>query len=760
MKSYRLWGFALLSSLLLVAGCGDDGERQVAANEEPAWAPPPYTQYVDPFIGTGGEAFGHGSTVVGAVAPFGMVRLSPDTFNVPFLPFHHFSGYYYHDPVIIGFSHLHFHGTGAHGYGNLLFMPVPGFTPDKIRSARYRSSFAKSSEVATPGYYAARLNNGDILAELTTSGRVGMHRYTFPHGSSGAAIIIDAGRMINEGTARDIELLIDPEARTVVGRHSAHGGLSGSFDLYWAIEIDRPFKAYGGWRGTELLAGATSISAPTEGGGVYLELDVPDGGVAHARVGLSLVDLDGARNNLKVEVPRFDFDAVRARTASAWESMLGRVKVVDTNLRSLRMLYTAAYHALIAPTIYSDADGRYRGFDGQVHVAEGFDYYSDLSLWDTFRTLHPWLTLVYPEVQRDIVISLLKMYEQDGFLPIWPVARRDSGTMIGASAELVIADSYVKGLRDYDAALAYEAVTRSAREPRPAGSSSPGRRHIQAYLDLGYVPIENDRSATSMTLEYAASDGAVAEFAKAYGRPMEAEEFAERARNYRHHWDPATRFFRAKQRDGVFPPFDPLQWDHYYRESTAWQYLWYVPHDPQGLIELFGGRASFVAALQDFFELSKQEHENLTELTRLLFRNYYWAGNEPDIHTAYLFVDAGRPDLAGRWARWAMETSFGDGPDGLPGNDDCGTMSAWYLFTALGFYPVPGYDKYYVGAPSFRTAEITFPGGSLRLDAPGAGPNRYVPHAPRLNGRPLADYTFRHTDLAGNNELSVEMGQE
>ena len=730
--------------------------------EPPAFAPAPLINYVDPFIGSGGLGFGFGSAVTGAVAPFGMVRLAPDTSKGGVtIPFYHYSGYYYDDQTIRGFSHLHFHGTGASGYGNLVVMPVPGFAPNKITPPGYRSNFSKSTEIASPGYYAVRLDNGNIQAELTTTGRAGMHRYTFPSGSSGAAIVIDAGQLIGDSQATNIELTIDPEGRTVTGHHRSDGGLSSGFDLYWVIAFDRPLKGYGGWSGKNVLANATSITSPSGGGGAYLEFDVPDGGTVNLRVGLSLVDLDGAKSNLTAEAPNFDFDAVHAQTAARWESLLGRVKVVETNPRSLRMFYTAAYHALVTPTIFSDADGRYRGFDQNIHHADGFEFYSDLSMWDTFRTLHPWLTLVYPEVQRDIVISLLKMYEQDGFLPIWPVSQTDTGTMIGASAELVIADAFVKGVRGYDIAQAYEAVTRSGREPRPTGSSSPGRRHIEDYLALGYVPIDVDGSATSMTLEYAASDGALAQFAKAYGRDADAAEFASRAQNYRNHWDASTKFFRAKHRDGSWKtPFDALQWDVDYRESTAWQYLWYVPHDPQGLIELFGGRESFVAALEAFFEKSKQEQDKLTDLTRLLYRTYYWAGNEPDIHTAYLFVDAGRPDLTGRWARWALETLFGDGPDGLPGNDDCGTMSAWYLFTALGFYPVPGYDKYYVGAPVFPVAEITLPSGVLRINAPGTGPDAYVPRTATLNDAPLAEFIFRHTDIAGGGTLTVPMAQE
>ncbi len=752
-------GLAVITVLSLLAACGDDDRR---AEPVPEWAPAPYVQYVDPFIGSGGFAFSHGSSVVGACAPFGMVRLSPDTLGVPDLDFHHYSGYYFDDTILKGFSHLHFHGTGAKGYGNLRFMPVPGFSNEKTSERGYRSRFDKLSEVASPGYYAARIENGNIFAELTSTGRAGLHRYTFNQGASGAAVMIDAGVLLAGGNAQDIEMSIDPEARRIVGSHHSVGGLSRDFDLYWVIEWDTTASGWGTWSGSTITAGATDLRSPSAGGGAWLEFDVPDGGEVRFRVGLSIVDAEGALANLEAEAPDFDFDAVRATTEARWEDLLARMKIEESDSSRLRAFYSAVYRTLVTPTIYSDADRRYRGFDGAIHVADGFDYYSDLSLWDTFRTLHPWLTLVYPEIQSDIITSMLKMYEQDGFLPIWPVALRDSGTLIGASGELVIADSYVKGVRDYDVDLAYEAVTRSGREPRPDGSSSPGRRHIEDYLSIGYVPTDSAQKGTSMTLEYAASDGAIAEFAKAYGNAADAAEFAERARSYLNVWDPETRFFRARNRDGSFKePLDPNEWGEDYTESTAWQYLWYVPHDPDGLIELFGGRDGFVAALEDFFARSKAEHEKPGGTSVINLRRYYWASNEPDIHTAYLFSDAGRPDLAGKWSRWALETTFGDGPDGLPGNDDCGTMSAWYLFTALGLYPVPGYDKYYVGAPLYPNAEISLGDRTLRIAAPGAGTGVDRPRAAQVNGTELGEnLTFRHSDIARGGRLEVEVTSE
>jgi predicted alpha-1,2-mannosidase len=764
----------LLISILFLSfcifGCDNSDDDNSGAGDttavEAAWVEPPYVDYVDPFIGTGGVAFGHGSAVVGAISPFGMARISPDsTMPEGAVNFHHFSGYYYEDTMINGFSHLHFHGTGATDYGSLLMMPTDGFDNSKITEEGYRSSFDKQSEFASPGYYSVVLDEGDIQVELTTSGRAGIHRYTFPAQTTadGATVVIDGAHMVDTGRTEDISFEIDPASHTVSGSHHAWGALSGrsgGYDLYWVIEFDRPFTTYGTWVSTTVEEGSTEVSDPIESAGVYLNFDMSGGGILNARVGISWVDLAGARTNLEQETPGFDFDGLASATEAIWEQLLSRVRVAGGSEDERTMFYTAMYHSLVMPTIISDADGRYIGFDQEVHTADGFDYYTDFSIWDTFRTLHPWLTLVYPEYQSDMIRSLLKMYEQDDFIPIWPAGLGDAGCMIGANGEIVIADSYVKGIRDYDVDLAYEAVRRSATEAAPPDSTSPGRRAIDDYLTLGYVSTESKRDGTSMTLEYAASDFAVAEFARALGKEDDAQLFDEHSKYYANLWDPETGFFRSRLTDGSFRhPFDPDLWvESDYTEATAWQYLWYVPHDAVGFMELMGGQEAFLDRLEDFFARSLEEEMGLDDISSMLYRTYYWHGNEPDIHAVYFFNDAGRQDLLGKWLRWIIETNYTTGPDGIPGNDDCGTMSAWLTFSSLGIYPLPGKDFYYIGSPIFEAAEIDLPNGNvLSIKAAGAGPEKYYTSAATLNGVNLQDFTFTHSEIAGGGELILEM---
>lgn len=759
----------LVTATLAFFGCNnseDDDSNEATTPVTAEWAAPPYVDYVNPYIGTGGMAFGHGSAVVGAIAPFGMTRISPDsTMPEGAVNFHHFSGYYYDDTMINGFSHLHFHGTGATGYGSLLMMPTDGFDGTKINEEGYRSTFAKETEFASPGYYTVVLDRGNVRVELTTSGRAGIHRYTFPSETTagGATVVIDGAHMIGDSYAEDISFTIDPASKTITGSHHGMGGLSGRNDgyyLYWVIEFDKPFTSYGTWLGETVTDGSTEVADPTEPAGVYLNFDLNGGGTVSARVGISWVDIEGARNNLETETPGFDFDALASETEALWEQLLSRVRVAGGSDDERTMFYTAMYHALVMPTIISDADGRYIGFDREVHTADGFNYYTDFSIWDTFRTVHPWLTLVYPEYQSEMITSLLKMYEQDDFLPIWPAGLGDAGCMIGTNGEIVIADSYVKGVRDYDVDLAYEAVRRSATEAAPADSTSPGRRSIDDYLTLGYVSFESEPTGTSMTLEYAASDFAVAEFARALGKEDDAQLFEEHSKYYANLWDSETGFFRARSTAGAFKePFDPNLWvESDYTEATAWQYLWYVPHDAAGFMELMGGRDAFLERLEDFFARSLAEENGLDDVSSMLYRTYYWHGNEPDIHTVYYFNDAGRQDLLGKWLRWIIDTNYTTGPDGIPGNDDCGTMSAWLTFSSLGIYPVPGKDFYYIGSPIFEAAEIDLPGGNvLSISAAGASAEKYYTSTASLNGTDLPDFTFTHSDIIDGGELVLKM---
>ncbi|HSA22249.1 MAG TPA: glycoside hydrolase family 92 protein, partial [Myxococcota bacterium] len=474
------------------------------------------------------------------------------------------------------------------------------------------------------------------------------------------------------------------------------------------------------------------------------------------KIGLSYVDVEGARANLEAEVAGRGFDELRDEARGAWNGMLSRVRVAGGTELERRKLYTALYHALLHPTRFQDVDGRYTGFDLQIHQAEGFTYHTDFSMWDTYRTLHPLLGVLYPEVERDLVLSLLAMRAQGGFLPRWPAATGYTGCMIGTPADVVLADSYLRGVEDFDVEYAYQAVVENATLPM----EKIGRDGVERYLELGYVPADEFGDSAALTLEYGVADGAIATWAEALGKADDAAAFRAHARGYQALWDPDTQFLRGRNADGSWAAdeggvFNPLDWAApYYVEGTAWQYLWLAPHDPAGLLGLFPTPEEAAAKLEAFFATPEPENP----LSEFLPKMYYWQGNEPDIHAAYLFNDAGRPDRAQYWVRHVLATSFGDGPDGLPGNDDLGTMSAWYVWSAAGIYPSAGQEWYWVGSPLFeRFVFEPSPETRLEVRALGASATRMYVSAAHLNGRRLDAPRFSQRDIQQGGRLDLDL---
>ena len=434
------------------------------------------------------------------------------------------------------------------------------------------------------------------------------------------------------------------------------------------------------------------------------------------------------------------------------------------------ILATSLYHALLMPNLFSDADGSYRGFDEEVRVDPDTRHYTSLSLWDTYRTLHPLLTLIAPTVQRDSVRSLVAMADQGGWLPKWPVAAGYSNVMIGAPADMVIAESYVKGITDFDVAGAFDHMVHMADHATPAEHVYEGRGGVEAYVELGYVPSDVADESVSRTLEFNAADYGIAQLAAELGHTAEAERFDARSRSFATLFDAETGFFRPRHQDGTWSsPFDPLQVElagKGYTEGNAWQYLWMVLHDVEGLVELLGGLEVAVARLTEFLDAGRAEHEalELEEQDQLFWVTWtpsgYWHGNEPDIHAAWLFAQLGRPDLAAEWLGWLRDNVYGAHPEGIAGNDDAGTLAAWYLFATLGFYPVPGSDRYVVASPAFERCELDTPSGTLVVEAPGAGSDGYYAEAVSVNGQPLATFPYvHHADLLGGAELVFSAGE-
>ena len=748
-----LAGMAMLLSAGALAQTRDAEQRAYAA--------------VDPFIGTGGE----GHTFPGAVVPFGMLQLSPDTRIQPRKDAYGWAaGYRYSDDTIVGFSHTHFSGTGHSDLGDILLMPVSGDAklergdPD-VPGSGYTSRFSHASERAAPGYYAVTLSDYGVRAELTASARVGVHRYAFPQGKP-AHVVLDLRTSMYDYPGKVLWSRIRVRADgTITGMRETRGWAPGR-QLYFALRFSRPLASHA-LQDTEqgvVYKGFTQPGENDPGQRAQVEgrqlvarfdfdaLDAP----LIAKLAISPVSEDGAIANLDAEVPGWDFDGVRAAAKQAWMQALGAVDA-DGDAAQRTAFYTALYHALQAPSLFMDVDGCYRGPDNAVHQAKGWTNYSTFSLWDTYRALHPLLTIVQPERRNaDFVNSLLAARRDSayGILPIWSFHGLETWTMIGYHAVPVIADAYLKGIRGFDPDHALDAMVASATYGPYDG--------LAQYMQLGYVPIDEEGEAASKTLEYAFDDWTIFRMARAMGRKDIAAAFDKRAANWKHAFDPDTGFMRARKRDGSFRiPFDPdaSGYGTDYTEGNAWQYSWYVPQDVAGLAAAHGGADKLLARLDAVFDakVDPKIFAHMEDITGLI--GWYAHGNEPSHHVAYLYSHAGQPWRTQARLKQVMDTQYKPTHDGLAGNDDLGQMSAWYVFTALGFYPVaPGSNQYILGRPFLPRATLNLPNGKrFTVVADGLGDaNAYVGGV-TLDGKPLQRVYITHAELMAGGELRFSM---
>jgi predicted alpha-1,2-mannosidase len=725
---------------------------------------------VDPFIGTGGE----GHTYPGATVPFGMVQLSPDTRIQPRKDAYGWAaGYRHDDRTIVGFSHTHFSGTGHSDLGDVLLMPISGEVklergnPDQPGSG-YTSRFRHDDETAQPGYYAVTLDDYGVRAELTATARVGVHRYSFPRGKP-AHVLIDLRTSLYDYPGKVLwsRLRLRPDG-TVTGFRETRGWAPGR-QLYFALRFSRPIQ------GRQLHDTEQDVAykgfpppgekdprqrAQIEGRQIVAAFDFADAREPLlVKVAISPVSEDNAIANLDAEVPGWDFDGVRADARRQWTQALGAIDV-DAPEPQRRSFYTALYHTLLGPTLFMDSDGSYRGPDNAVHQAKGFTHYSTFSLWDTYRALHPLLTLVQPEQRNnDFVQSLLaaRRHSPYGVLPVWAFHGQETWCMIGYHAVPVIADAYMKGIRGYDANEALEAMVASANYGPYDG--------IAQYRELGYVPIDEEGEAASKTLEYAFDDWTIAQVAEAMGRKDVAADFSRRAANWKHAFDPATGFMRARKRDGAFrEPFDPSAsgYGTDYTEGNAWQYSWYVPQDVAGLARAHGGEDKLLARLDQVFEakVDPKIFAHMEDITGLI--GWYAHGNEPSHHVAYLYAHAGQPWRTQARLGAIMASQYAPRPDGLAGNDDLGQMSAWYVFTALGFYPVaPASNQYVIGRPFLPRASLNLPNGK-RFTVIAEGLDEAHPYigGATLNGKPLDRAYLEHAEILAGGELRFTMQAE
>jgi len=728
-------------------------------------------QWVNPFIGTGGfPTYTSADDIPGVTLPFGMVRLSPDT---EFFLGSLFgeektvstAGYYYGDHRIMGFSHTRMIGTGAYEGGHFRVIPAAGDNAqENYREGRY-SKFSHKDEIAIPGYYAVKLPSQGIVAELTASERVGFHRYTFtkeerPH------ILIDVSSALGKNKSAEGEVYIYPERQVVEGSIRTFGSFAsryGGIKVYFTAWFSRPFAAYGVWTGNNSFKNLATI----QGSDVGADLSFSKTGseqVVELKLGISYVSIENARANLLEEAGRFSFDEMIAKAKLAWEEKLSLIRIEGGSDDQKKIFYTALYHSLQMPTLFNDVNGDYRGFDKKVHQATGFRYFTDLSLWDTFRTIHPLYTLIVPRDQRDMMVSLVKMCEQGGVLPRWPSGYGYTGSMLGASADIVIAESYLKGIRDFDVQTAYQAMRKAALGIDIPKEGFKPRGGMADCLKYHYCPADLMDKAVSKTLEYAYADDAISKLAMALGYEEDAKLFAQHSGYYRNVWNPESQFFHPRNASGEFVrKFKPLRltyldfdrtYTNAYVEGSAMQWRWAVFFDPEGLISLFKNKEYFVKELNDFFALSDSSRGTWSP------GSYYWHGNEPDIHAAYLFNSAGRPDLTQKWVRWILDNKYSAGYNGIDGDDDAGTLSSWYVFSALGFYPVAGSDLYQVGAPLFKKAEIQMGDKILTIIADNyAAGNKYVRKI-WLNDVPLDRYFLKHAEISGGGTLRFEMSDK
>ena len=748
--------------------------------------------YVNPFIGT--AAYGH--TIPGAAMPFGMVQLTPMTgaargkagYSYSSIPHGRDSG------SIIGFTHTNLSGTGIatkSRYSNILFQPTVGFLKmeqgsDNDPDRGFRSRYSHDNETASPGYYQVLLQDYDINVELTATERAGFHRYTFPETEEGH-IIIDLTREVNQPDLNEeayIEIMEDNQVQgyTRVIDYS----IGEPMTWYFFAEFSRPFDFYGTFVEGELFE-SQRVAKGAFGTGGYLGYATDEDEEILVKVGISFTGMEGARENLQFEIDGWDFDAVKSYAETKWNEKLSTTRVAGSTRANKSKFYTALYRSLLFPRVFTDVDGSYYShFEDRIINEQDFRFHVDFFLWDTFRTTHPLLTIIEPERQLELIKSVLATYEQGGLIPAQYFKNMYTLSMIGDHGSTMISDSYMRGLRDFDVQMAYEGMIKNARVP---GEPGRGRHGLETYQDLGYIAVETIRETVSVTLEYTLTDFALSQVARDLGKTEDYDYLMNHADNYKNLYDTTTGFYRPKFSDGTWLPAcesredigiarheDNTYYDcwhpywigvaphRHYTESNAWQYLFYPQHDPHGIIELMGGREKFVERLDGlFYASSSNEGPWYVGVSGAI--GQYVHGNQPSFHKAYLYNYAGAPWKTQARTRGIMENLYGDDEWGMPGNEDMGSMSAWFVFSALGFYPVTiGTPYYSISSPLFDKAEIQlddyYDGNTFTVIAHNnSGYNQFIQSA-LLNGEPLYRPWITHDEIVSGGVLEFEMGPE
>lgn len=735
-------------------------------------------QYVKPIIGT--QKMGH--TYPGATVPFGMVQLSPETDTLPYEMngkynpdvYKYCAGYQYTDKTIVGFSHTHFSGTGHSDLGDFLIMPTVGKlqlnpgTADKPESG-YRSRFSHENETVEAAYYKVKLDEDNILAELTASNRVGFHQYTFPQ-SDQAHIILDLMAGIYNYGNKNVWTFVRVENDSLITGYRQTSGWARTRTVYFAMTFSKPFKKYGHqnnvndvYKGFYKKFDQTTNFPEMAGRQIraWFDFNTQAGEKIKIKFALSPVSTEGALLNLRTEIPGWDFDAVKKNGQEQWNKELSKVAVKATSEDDMVNFYTALYHTYLSPTTYMDVDGGYRGLDQLNHKAEGFTNYTTFSLWDTYRALHPLFNILQPQRNADMVRSMLEHYNQSvhKMLPVWSHYANENWCMIGYHSVSVIADAIMKGnIKGYDANKALEACANTARYKKYDG--------LEYYMQLGYIPEDKNSSSVSKTLEYAYDDWCIAQVAKKLGRTDLYDEFIKRSLNYRNVYDASTGFMRPKMSDGNFrKEFDVLSTHGQgYIEGNAWNYSLYVPQYPADMIAMMGGKKQFTGHLDSLFtmHLPDEFFAETEDITRDGIIGNYVHGNEPAHHAAYLYNWTDAPWKTQERVRMILKKMYKPASDGLGGNDDCGQMSAWYIFSSLGFYPVcPGSTEYALGSPAVQSASLQLENGkTFQVEAVNQSDANVYVRKVELNGKPFTKRFITHDDIMNGGKIVFYMDRK
>ncbi len=736
--SNRLLGYCVLGAAMFISCDRTSGQKTVDND---------YAQYVDQRIGTGG----HGHVFMGANTPFGLVQLGPT--SIP-QTWDWTSGYHISDTTVIGFSHLHLNGTGIGDLSDIVLMPTTGAvnhnrgTHDGYDTGMW-SYFSRVNEQFAPGYYATFLDRYQVGVELTATQRVGFHKYTFEGDDKDARIVVD----LENGTCWDAPVeghLVVLNDRTIGGYRYSKGWAKDQ-RIYFVAEFSRPFKSFQLYDKNTPQNGQTITTKQVYGEALYGEIGNEP---LYVKVALSPVSIKNAELNMKAELPDWNFAQTKANAYAAWNKELSKIQIQTEDERVKKIFYTGLFHTMVAPSVFGDVNGEYRGADGKFHASNEFTNYTTFSLWDTYRAAHPLMTLIHPEKVPDVINTMLHIYKQQGKLPVWHLMGCETDCMVGNPAIPVVADAMLKGFKGFDYELAYEAMKTSAMLDE---------RGLDLYKKYGYIPFDKYNESVATCLEYGLADWALGQVALQNGKKLDYQYFNTRSKAYKYYFDTQICFLRGLSSTGEWrTPFNPFQSTHReddYTEGNGWQYTWLVPHDVEGLAALFGSTENFHAKLDSLFVVEGSLGEEASpDISGLI--GQYAHGNEPSHHVLYLYTMTGQPWKTADLVRQVLSELYHDQPDGLSGNEDVGQMSAWYILSALGFYQVePAGGRYFFGSPIVDEATLNVGNGKkIRIKAhANSVENKYI-QSIKLNGKPYTLPYISFTDLSAGGKLEFEMG--